>query len=110
MNNEEKDIERQEFARRVGKNGDRILMEYFDDIGLANKTNNEINDLINRLRICGVDIKKVFSECGRDSTLKTRVDRNQTIDIVFRLFRELGIDVSKLIEEGKYNNERDQAV
>ena len=61
MNKEEKDIERQEFARRVGKNGDRILMEYFDDIGLANKTNNEINDLINRLRICGVDIKKVFS-------------------------------------------------
>ena len=61
MNNEENDIERQELARRVGKNGDRILMEYFDDIGLANKTNNEINDLINRLRICGVDIKKVFS-------------------------------------------------
>ena len=44
MNNEENDIERQEFARRVGKNGDRILMEYFDDIGLANKTNNEINE------------------------------------------------------------------
>ena len=110
MNNEEKDIERQEFARRVGKNGDRILMEYFDDIGLANKTNNEINDLINRLRICGVDIKKVFSECGRDSTLKTRVDRNQTIAIVFGFFRELGIDVSKLLEEGKYNNEREQAV
>ena len=110
MNNEENDIERQELARRVGKNGDRILMEYFDDIGLANKTNNEINDLINRLRICGVDIKKVFSECGRDSTLKTRVDRNQTIAIVFRFFRELGIDVSKLLEEGKYNNEREQAV
>ena len=49
MNNEEKDIERQEFARRVGKNGDRILMEYFDDIGLANKTNNEINDLKSEL-------------------------------------------------------------
>lgn len=56
MNNEEKDIERQEFARRVGK-WRQNLMEYFDDIGLANKTNNEINDLINRLRICGVDIK-----------------------------------------------------
>ena len=39
MNNEENDIERQELAQRVGKNGDRILMEYFDDIGLANKTN-----------------------------------------------------------------------
>lgn len=104
MNNEENDIERQELARRVGKNGDRILMEYFDDIGLANKTNNEINDLINRLRICGVDIKKVFSECGRDSTLKTRVDRNQAIAIVFGFFREFGIDVSKLLEEGKYNN------
>ena len=110
MNNEEKDIERQEFARRVGKNGDRILMEYFDDIGLANKTNNEINDLINRLRICGVDIKKVFSECGRDSTLKTRVDRNQTIAIVFRFFRELGIDVSKLFEEGKYNKSFSETV
>ena len=110
MNNEENDIERQELARRVGKNGDRILMEYFDDIGLANKTNNEINDLINRLRICGVDIKKVFSECGRDSTLKTRVDRNQAIAIVFGFFREFGIDVSKLLEEGKYNNERKQAV
>lgn len=104
MNNEENDIERQELARRVGKNGDRILMEYFDDIGLANKTNNEINDLINRLRICGVDIKKVFSECGRDSTLKTRVDRNQAIAIIFGFFREFGIDVSKLLEEGKYNN------
>ena len=45
MNNEENDIERQELARRVGKNGDRVLREYFDDIGLANKTNNEINDL-----------------------------------------------------------------
>lgn len=110
MNNEENDIERQELARMVGKNGDRILMEYFDDIGLANKTNNEINDLINRLRICGVDIKKVFSECGRDSTLKTRVDRNQAIAIVFGFFRKFGIDVSKLLEEGKYNNERKQAV
>ena len=65
MNNEENDIERQELAQRVGKNGDRILREYFDDIGLANKTSNEINDLINRLRICGVDIKKVFSEWPR---------------------------------------------
>ena len=110
MNNEENDIERQELARRVGKNGDRILMEYFDDIGLANKTNNEINDLINRLRICGVDIKKVFSECGRDSTLKTRVDRNQAIAIVFGFFREFGIDVSKLLEEGKKSNESDQTV
>ena len=35
MNNEENDIERQELAQRVGKNGDRILMEYFDDIGLT---------------------------------------------------------------------------
>lgn len=110
MNNEEKDIERQEFARRVGKNGDRILMEYFDDIGLANKTNNEINDLINRLRICGVDIKKVFSECGRDSTLKTRVDRNQAIAIVLGFFRKFGIDVSKLLEEGKKSNESGQTV
>ena len=110
MNNEENDIERQELARRVGKNGDRILMEYFDDIGLANKTNNEINDLINRLRICGVDIKKVFSECGRDSTLKTRVNRNQAIDIVFGFFREFGIDVSKLLEEGKKSNESGQTV
>ncbi len=110
MNNEENDIERQELARRVGKNGDRILREYFDDIGLANKTSNEINDLINRLRICGVDIKKVFSECGRDSTLKTKVDRNQAIDIVLGFFREFGIDVSKLLEEGKYNNESEQAV
>ena len=42
--------------------------------------------------------------------IKTRVDRNQTIAIVFRFFRELGIDVSKLLEEGKYNNEREQAV
>lgn len=110
MNNEENDIERQELAQRVGKNGDRILREYFDDIGLANKTSNEINDLINRLRICGVDIKKVFSECGRDSTLKTKVDRNQAIDIVLGFFREFGIDVSKLLEEGKYNNESEQAV
>lgn len=110
MNNEENDIERQELARRVGKNGDRILMEYFDDIGLANKTNNEINDLINRLRICGVDIKKVFSECGRDSTLKTRVDRNQAIAIVLGFFREFGIDVSKLLEEGKKSNESGQTV
>ena len=110
MNNEENDIERQEFARRVGKNGDRILMEYFDDIGLANKTNNEINDLINRLRICGVDIKKIFSECGRDSTLKIRVDRNQAIVIVFGFFREFGIDVSKLLEEGKKSNESGQTV
>lgn len=110
MNNEENDIECQELARRVGKNGDRILREYFDDIGLANKTSNEINDLINRLRICGVDIKKVFSECGRDSTLKTKVDRNQAIDIVLGFFREFGIDVSKLLEEGKYNNESEQAV
>ena len=110
MNNEENDIERQELARRVGKNGDRILMEYFDDIGLANKTNNEINDLINRLRICGVDIKKVFSECGRDSTLKTRVDRNQAIAIVFGFFREFGIDVSKLLKEGKKSNESGQTV
>lgn len=101
MNNEENNIERQELAQRVGKNGDRVLREYFDDIGLANKTNNEINDLINRLRICGVDIKKVFSECGRDSTLKTRVDRNQAIAMVFGFFREFGIDVSKLLEEGK---------
>ena len=110
MNNEENDIERQELAQRVGKNGDRILMEYFDDIGLANKTNNEINDLINRLRICGVDIKKVFSECGRDSTLKTRVDRNQAIAIVFGFFREFGIYVSKLLEEGKKSNESGQTV
>ena len=110
MNNEENDIERQELARRVGKNGDRILMEYFDDIGLANKTNNEINDLINRLRICGVDIKKVFSECGRDSTLKTRVDRNQAIAIVLGFFRKFGIDVSKLLEEGKKSNESGQTV
>lgn len=110
MNNEENDIERQKLAQRVGKNGDRILREYFDDIGLANKTSNEINDLINRLRICGVDIKKVFSECGRDSTLKTKVDRNQAIDIVLGFFREFGIDVSKLLEEGKYNNESEQAV
>ena len=110
MNNEENDIERQELAQRVGKNGDRILREYFDDIGLANKTSNEINDLINRLRICGVDIKKVFSECGRDSTLKTKVDRNQAIDIVLGFFIEFGIDVSKLLEEGKYNNESEQAV
>lgn len=110
MNNEENNIERQELAQMVGKNGDRVLREYFDDIGLANKTSNEINDLINRLRICGVDIKKVFSECGRDSTLKTKVDRNQAIDIVLGFFREFGIDVSKLLEEGKYNNESEQAV
>ena len=110
MNNVENDIERQELAQRVGKNGDRILREYFDDIGLANKTSNEINDLINRLRICGVDIKKVFSECGRDSTLKTKVDRNQAIDIVLGFFRKFGIDVSKLLEEGKQNNESGQTV
>lgn len=110
MNNVENDIERQELAQRVGKNGDRILREYFDDIGLANKTSNEINDLINRLRICGVDIKKVFSECGRDSTLKTKVDRNQAIDIVLEFFRKFGIDVSKLLEEGKQNNESGQTV
>ena len=110
MNNEENDIERQEFARRVGKNGDRILMEYFDDIGLANKTNNEINDLINRLRICGVDIKKVFSECGQDAALDTIVDRNKVIDIVYGFFCEFGIDVSKLLEEGKKSNESGQTV
>ena len=77
---------------------------------MANKTNNEINDLINRLRICGVDIKKVFSECGRDSTLKTRVDRNQAIAIVLGFFRKFGIDVSKLLEEGKKSNESGQTV
>ena len=35
MNNEENNIERQELAQMVGKNGDRVLREYFDDIGLA---------------------------------------------------------------------------
>ena len=48
MNNEENDIERQELARRVGKNGDRVLREYFDDIGLAHKIKNEVSGLINR--------------------------------------------------------------
>ena len=62
MNNEEKDIERQEFARRVGKNGDRILMEYFDDIGLANKTNNEINDLKSELSYKDKIINKLRAE------------------------------------------------
>lgn len=64
MNNEENDIERQELARRVGKNGDRVLREYFDDIGLAHKIKNEVSGLINRLKICGVDINKILSECG----------------------------------------------
>ena len=35
-------------------------MEYFDDIGLANKTNNEINDLINRLEFVEQTLKKFF--------------------------------------------------
>ena len=110
MNNEENDIERQELARRVGKNGDRVLREYFDDIGLAHKIKNEVSGLINRLKICGVDINKILSECEQDAALDTIVDRNKVIGIVYGFFCEFGIDVSKLLEEGKYNNEREQAV
>ena len=110
MNNEENNIERQELAQMVGKNGDRILREYFDDIGLANKINNEVSGLINRLKICGIDINKILSECGQDAVLDTIVDRNQAIGIVFGFFCEFGIDVSKLLEEGKQNNESGQTV
>ena len=110
MNNEENNIERQELARRVGKNGDRILREYFDDIGLAHKINNEVSGLINRLKICGVDINKILSECGQDAVLDTIVDRNQAMYIVSAFFKEFGIDVSKLLEEGKQNNESGQTV
>ena len=110
MNNEENNIERQELAQRVGKNGDRVLREYFDDIGLANKINNEVSGLINRLKICGIDINKILSECGQDAVLDTIVDRNQAIGIVFGFFCEFGIDVSKLLEEGKQNNESGQTV
>ena len=110
MNNEENNIERQELAQRVGKNGDRVLREYFDDIGLAHKIKNEVSGLINRLKICGVDINKILSECGQDAALDTIVDRNKVIGIVYGFFCEFGIDVSKLLEEGKYNNEREQAV
>ena len=110
MNNEENNIERQELAQMVGKNGDRILREYFDDIGLANKINNEVSGLINRLKICGIDINKILSECGQDATLDTIVDRNQAMYIVSAFFKEFGIDVSKLLEEGKQNNESEQTV
>lgn len=111
MENEEKNkIKSQELTQRIGKNGDRILRENLDDIGLANEINHEVIDLINRLRAYGVDIKKVFSECGRDSTLKTEIDRNQAMNIVSRFFYKFGIDVSKLLEEGKYNNESGQTV
>lgn len=110
MNNEENNIERQELAQMVGKNGDRILREYFDDIGLAHKINNEVSGLINRLKICGVDINKILSECGQDAVLDTIVDRNQAMYIVSAFFKEFGIDVSKLLEEGKQNNESGQTV
>ena len=110
MNNEENNIERQELARRVGKNGDRVLREYFDDIGLAHKINNEVSGLINRLKICGVDINKILSECGQDAVLDTIVDRNQAMYIVSAFFKEFGIEVSKLLEEGKQNNESGQTV
>lgn len=110
MNNEENNIERQELAQMVGKNGDRVLREYFDDIGLAHKINNEVSGLINRLKICGVDINKILSECGQDAVLDTIVDRNQAMYIVSALFKEFGIDVSKLLEEGKQNNESGQTV
>lgn len=110
MNNEENDIERQELAQRVGKNGDRVLREYFDDIGLAHKIKNEVSGLINRLKICGVDINKILSECGQDAALDTIVDRNKVIGIVYGFFCEFGIDVSKLLEEGKKSNESGQTV
>ena len=110
MNNEENDIERQELAQRVGKNGDRVLREYFDDIGLAHKIKNEGSGLINRLKICGVDINKILSECGQDAALDTIVDRNKVIGIVYGSFCEFGIDVSKLLEEGKKSNESGQTV
>ena len=38
------------------------------------------------------------------------MDRNQAIVIVFGFFREFGIDVSKLLEEGKKSNESGQTV
>lgn len=61
MENEEKNkIKSQELTQRIGKNGDRILRENLDDIGLANEINHEVIDLINRLRVYGVDIKKCF--------------------------------------------------
>ena len=110
MNNEENNIERQELAQMVGKNGDRVLREYFDDIGLAHKINNEVSGLINRLKICGVDINKILSECGQDAVLDTIVDRNQAMYIVSAFFKEFGIDVSKLLKEGKQNNESGQTV
>ena len=87
MNNEEKDIERQEFARRVGKNGDRILMEYFDDIGLANKTNNEINDLLDGedyikekyfLEVSSPGIERILR---KDKHLKENIGKEITIKL-----------------------------
>ena len=68
MNNEEKDIERQEFARRVGKNGDRILMEYFDDILKSNEPNRYILE-------CLIDKIWIYHDKSVKFELKPEISR-----------------------------------
>ena len=68
MNNEENDIERQELAQRVGKNGDRILMEYFDDILKSNETNRYILE-------CLIDKIWIYHDKSVKFELKPEISR-----------------------------------
>ena len=106
----------EDFVRRqiresiVGKNGDKILAEVFDDIGLARDVADKTLDLMNRLRDSGVNIREALKQYPVDSLLTTKVSKNQAIDIVKGFFKSLDIDVTELFETGKMTNEKGQEV
>ena len=107
----EKDSVRREIKERViGKKGDTILENVFDDRQLAKIINDKILNLMNRLKISGIDIKDIIKKYPTDVLLTTKLSKKHTVDIVKEFFKSVGIDVSELLQKTQSINESGQSV
>lgn len=103
-------IRKQIRERVVGKKGDKILENTFDDIGLARILNEKTVALINRLKISGINTDEVMKQYPVDGVLTTKIDKEQAIELVRRFFESIGIDKTELLDKGKKVNENGQTV
>lgn len=107
----EKDSVRREIKERViGKKGDTILENVFDDRQLAKIINDKTLNLMNRLKISGIDIKDIIKKYPTDALLTTKLSKKHTVDIVKEFFKSVGIDVSELLQTTQSINESGQSV
>lgn len=103
-------IRKQIRERVVGKKGDKILEDTFDDIGLAKVLNEKTVALVNRLKISGINTDEVMKQYPVDGLLTTRVGKEQALELVRSFFESIGIDETELLDKGRKLNENGQSV